>query len=181
MGSRESSPAHSKKVKVFLDEEKNMLLIIRFKEIEIESIKEKKVSDILREFQSNDRKGVALFMRNSSDTINYLLSLCDTQLSFIKEGDELDIIYSIVQSDFSFPKIQDFELLKVIAIGGFSTVTLVRKKDSGKLFAMKIIYKKELNNIVRKRQVNEERRILEKVSHPFITKMEYAFQTVTFQ
>ena len=35
----------------------------------------------------------------------------------------------------------DFQLLKVIGRGGFSKVFLVRKKDSGLLFAMKVMEK----------------------------------------
>jgi serine/threonine protein kinase len=35
----------------------------------------------------------------------------------------------------------DFQLLKVIGKGGFSKVFLVRKKDSGLLFAMKVMQK----------------------------------------
>lgn len=35
----------------------------------------------------------------------------------------------------------DFQLLKVIGKGGFSKVFLVRKKDSGLLFAMKVMEK----------------------------------------
>ena len=35
----------------------------------------------------------------------------------------------------------DFQLLKVIGRGGFSKVFLVRKKDSGLLFAMKVMQK----------------------------------------
>lgn len=37
--------------------------------------------------------------------------------------------------------LNDFQLLKVIGRGGFSKVLLVRKKDSGLLFAMKVMQK----------------------------------------
>ncbi len=37
--------------------------------------------------------------------------------------------------------VNDFQLLKVIGRGGFSKVYLVRKKDSGLLFAMKVMQK----------------------------------------
>ena len=56
-------------------------------------------------------------------------------------------------------------------------VTLVRKKDNSKIFAMKVLSK---NNIVASKQVehtNTERRILSVISHPFIVTLHYAFQT----
>jgi len=37
--------------------------------------------------------------------------------------------------------VNDFQILKVIGRGGFSKVLLVRKKDSGLLFAMKVMMK----------------------------------------
>lgn len=42
--------------------------------------------------------------------------------------------------------INDFELLKIIGKGGYSQVVLARKKDSGFLYAIKIMDKKHLLN-----------------------------------
>jgi hypothetical protein len=73
--------------------------------------------------------------------------------------------------------LEDFELVKVIGKGSFGKVTLVKKKNDQKLYAMKVLLK---SNIVKRRQVEHtkaERRILETVNHPFIAKMHYAFQT----
>ena len=38
--------------------------------------------------------------------------------------------------------IKDFILLKCIGVGGFSRVYLVKKKDNGKFYALKLIDKK---------------------------------------
>lgn len=54
-------------------------------------------------------------------------------------------------------------------------MTLVRKKDTGRLYAMKALKKKE---VIRQNQVEHtltERRILETVRHPFLVSLEYAF------
>jgi len=54
---------------------------------------------------------------------------------------------------------------------------LCEKKDTGKFFAIKVI-KKEV--IVEKDQVEHtktERYILENINHPFLSGLEYAFQT----
>eukprot|EP00753_Platysulcus_tardus_P015852 PLAT5312.1.p2 GENE.PLAT5312.1~~PLAT5312.1.p2 ORF type:complete len:336 (-),score=148.10 PLAT5312.1:31-1038(-) len=54
---------------------------------------------------------------------------------------------------------------------------MVRKRDDGKIYAMKVLKKK---NIFEKRQeehTRSERRILEEIDHPFIVSLRYAFQT----
>ncbi|XP_076638711.1 ribosomal protein S6 kinase 2 beta isoform X1 [Colletes latitarsis] len=72
-----------------------------------------------------------------------------------------------------------FELLKVLGQGSFGKVFLVRKvvgKDSGTLYAMKVLKKATLK--VRDRvRTKLERNILVDVEHPFIVRLHYAFQT----
>lgn len=73
--------------------------------------------------------------------------------------------------------IEDFELVKVIGKGSFGKVTLVRKKADQRLYAMKVLSKA---NIVKRRQVEHtktERRVLSQISHPFVVKLHYAFQS----
>lgn len=73
--------------------------------------------------------------------------------------------------------INDFELIKVIGQGSFSKVCLVKKKDSGKLYAMKVLQKSELKKRNQVEHTNTERRILSKYTHPFLVKLYYSFQT----
>lgn len=72
-----------------------------------------------------------------------------------------------------------FELLKVLGQGSFGKVFLVRKikgKDTGHLYAMKVLKKATLK--VRDRQRTKmERDILAELEHPFIVRLYYAFQT----
>ncbi|KAK7870291.1 hypothetical protein R5R35_001013 [Gryllus longicercus] len=72
-----------------------------------------------------------------------------------------------------------FELLKVLGQGSFGKVFLVRKvvgKDTGTLYAMKVLKKATLK--VRDRmRTKTERNILVDVRHPFIVRLHYAFQT----
>ena len=68
-------------------------------------------------------------------------------------------------------------MISVLGKGSYGKVMLVRKKDNGQLYALKVLKKAE---IVRRNQVEHtmtERRILENVRHPFIVKMDYAFQS----
>eukprot|EP00808_Paulinella_micropora_P013250 g50282.t1 len=70
-----------------------------------------------------------------------------------------------------------FILLKVIGKGSFGKVMLVRKRDSGKIYAMKAL---EKLNIIKRNQVEHtktEQRIGTYIRHPFIVTMRYTFQT----
>jgi len=103
--------------------------------------------------------------------------------------------------------ISDFECLSIVGKGAYGKVLQVRKVDTGKIYAMKIITKdslksKERNRAEFERELQErenlrgiinvdksvykrwlvqstkaERRVLEVVNHPFIVKLHYAFQT----
>ncbi len=70
-------------------------------------------------------------------------------------------------------------MLSVIGKGSYGKVLLVKKNDSQALYAMKVLKKGE---IIRRNQVEHtmtERRILESINHPFVVKMDYAFQSET--
>ena len=72
--------------------------------------------------------------------------------------------------------LEDFEHLKVLGKGSFGKVILVKNINNNKLYAMKILDKKF---IVKKNQVSHtqtERVLLEKLKHPFIVRLNYAFQ-----
>jgi serine/threonine protein kinase len=72
---------------------------------------------------------------------------------------------------------KDFQMLSVIGKGSYGKVLLVKKADSGELYALKVLKKTE---ILKRNQVEHtmtERRILGSVRHPFIVKMDYAFQS----
>jgi len=84
-----------------------------------------------------------------------------------------------VRKEGHMANVSQFELLKVLGQGSFGKVFLVRKikgRDAGKLYAMKVLKKATLK--VRDRiRTKMERNILAQISHPFIVKLHYAFQT----
>lgn len=73
--------------------------------------------------------------------------------------------------------VEDFDLLKVIGKGSFGKVMQVRKKDSGKIYALKAIRK---SHIVSRSEVVHtlaERTVLARVDNPFIVPLKFSFQS----
>lgn len=71
----------------------------------------------------------------------------------------------------------DFEQLKVIGRGAFSRVILVRKKDTGRLYAMKIMKKEKLLREQKIKPILNERLIMQKLNHPFVIRLYWSFQS----
>ncbi|KAF8559049.1 serine/threonine protein kinase [Imleria badia] len=75
---------------------------------------------------------------------------------------------------------RDFEFLKLIGRGTFGKVFQVRKKDTKRIYAMKVLSKKE---IIAKKEVAHtigERKILQRsLESPFLVGLKFSFQTDT--
>lgn len=73
--------------------------------------------------------------------------------------------------------VNDFQLLHVIGKGNFGKVIAVRKLDTGRIYAMKILRKER---IVQKAEIEHtlaERNVLAQNDHPFLVQLKYSFQT----
>jgi serine/threonine protein kinase len=72
--------------------------------------------------------------------------------------------------------LQDFLKLKVLGRGAFGKVILVKFLKTNELYALKVLKKKI---IIKRKQIDHtktERYVLEKLNHPFIVKLHFAFQ-----
>jgi serine/threonine protein kinase len=72
--------------------------------------------------------------------------------------------------------LDDFQKLKILGQGSFGKVYLVKNINSEKVYAMKVLDKKYLINKNQVSHTKTERIALEKLKHPFISKLNYAFQ-----
>lgn len=72
--------------------------------------------------------------------------------------------------------VQDFEVLGQLGKGAYGEVSLVRKKENSKLFAMKVIDKAFLAKERKQHQVFCEKEVLNYLNHPNIIKLQYSFQ-----
>lgn len=137
-------------------------------------------SEVIRACNTPDLV-VALRTANNNEIVDYWLTQYDRQLIPIKDREELVIVNSQ-----ELPRTlckEQFEPIKVIGKGGFSRVLLgnlqtVRRKDSGHLYAMKVIKKQFIEKAKKINQIATERRVMGIIKHPFIVELNWAFQSV---
>lgn len=109
------------------------------------------------------------------------------------EKDYIDEIQKYDQRSVKKQTIKDYDLLKVLGEGSFAKVILARKKQDGKLFAMKVINKKRIKmnaeeainteelayrNMYRIKQIISERNIFTQLNqhpNPFVVQLHSAF------
>ncbi|KIW08488.1 hypothetical protein, variant 3 [Verruconis gallopava] len=95
---------------------------------------------------------------------------------------EIHLKMSFSRTDKKHYGPEDFQILKLIGKGTFGQVFQVRKKDTGRIYAMKVLSKKV---IVQKKEVAHtlgERNILVRTAmtdSPFIVGLKFSFQTPT--
>eukprot|EP00112_Aurelia_sp_Birch-Aquarium-sp1_P009989 Seg2156.4 transcript_id=Seg2156.4/GoldUCD/mRNA.D3Y31 product="Serine/threonine-protein kinase 38-like" protein_id=Seg2156.4/GoldUCD/D3Y31 len=98
-----------------------------------------------------------------------------------KEKDERRSLYAVRETEFLRLKRtrigrDDFESLKVIGKGAFGEVRLAQKKDTGHVYAMKILRKADMLEKEQVAHVRAERDVLAESDNPWIVKMYYSFQ-----
>lgn len=67
--------------------------------------------------------------------------------------------------------ISDFTILSKLGEGGFGTVLLVRKKNTGKLYALKVLVKKNMTRSGDAQRAISESLAMQEVKHPFIVQV----------
>jgi serine/threonine kinase 38 len=72
--------------------------------------------------------------------------------------------------------VRDFQILKTIGKGAFGEVKLVQKKDSGYIYAMKILHKADMLDKEQVAHVRAERDVLVLASNEWVVRMLYSFQ-----
>jgi len=74
-------------------------------------------------------------------------------------------------------RVEDFDLLNLVGKGSFGKVMQVRRKDNGKIYAMKVLDKKHILEHNEVEHTLAEKNILQRINHPFLVNLNYSFQT----
>ena len=74
-------------------------------------------------------------------------------------------------------KLEDFSIIRLIGIGSYGKVYVASKNTNEKLYSIKVLNKEYIDNQNIKKSINTERTLLANLDHPFIMKLNYAFQT----
>ncbi|GAB4842209.1 hypothetical protein Ancab_012167 [Ancistrocladus abbreviatus] len=72
--------------------------------------------------------------------------------------------------------IQDFELGKIYGVGSYSKVVRAKKKDTGVIYALKIMDKEFITKENKTSYVKLERIVLDQLDHPGIVRLYFTFQ-----
>jgi protein-serine/threonine kinase len=76
--------------------------------------------------------------------------------------------------------LEDFRTIKVIGKGAFGEVRLTQKVDTGKIYAMKTLLKKEMFKKDQLAHVRSERDVLAESNSPWVVQLFYSFQDPDF-
>jgi len=89
------------------------------------------------------------------------------------------IFHSSVNNFFkSKTNLENFRILKLLGKGSFGKVYLVQKYDNPEtFFAMKVLSKEKIIKFKQVEHIENEREIMIRFNHPFLVRLNYAFQT----
>jgi len=127
---------------------------------------------------SRVRKGAYMFEIKTPNRTYYLCT--DTEAERSSWTDAIKESLGAKESVSGTTKkmaVTDFDLLHVIGKGSFGKVLHVRKKDTGKIYAMKVLNKKNILENNELEHTKTEKEILQKLIHPFLVNLNYSFQT----
>jgi serine/threonine protein kinase len=137
------------------------------------------------------RQGVALRMvglkslGQSTEAKDMWLLDKSRTLAILRPREQLEAIFAVDEisaekEGLTKMSLADFEIIKLVGEGASCSVMQARKKDTGKLYAIKMMAKERiLTNHKRMERALMERQVLVKTKHPFIIQMYAAFQTRT--
>lgn len=112
---------------------------------------------------------------NGKPVDNWFRLLPRHRKEVVKGAIRLKLMYkSVVSKPLSA---SDFELLKVVGKGSFGKVLQVRKRDTNRIYAMKVLVKKDIVERQEIQHTLSERNVLIQATSPFLVGLKFSFQT----
>ncbi|CAD8161916.1 unnamed protein product [Paramecium octaurelia] len=173
-----------------------LLLVLQYKmlkiklQVEVSTQTIQHLVDIVRQeinkyLENFKQKIIGIQTCNLSIPVDYILSMTEKSLLIL---DQCQIKPLIIEPVFEIENeiqtsrvsLRDFEFIRCIGTGGFSKVYLVRQRQTGKYFAMKLIEKGPIIQQNKQKIIQNERDIMCLIDDPFVVKMYYAFESRRF-
>jgi hypothetical protein len=133
------------------------------------------LSETIREYKGLGNIS-ALKTLKGLEILDFWLTIFDRSLQPFKDNEKLVTVFE--QQVSTEIQLSHFTPLKLIGKGGFSKVVMCRKKDTGNLYAIKVMSKEFVIKEEKVNQILTERNILIKCTNPFIVRLHWAFQSV---
>lgn len=130
---------------------------------------EQHIENVLKAYQQRQQRRVKLEVEMSKRNLDEATCEQMRKLLAQKESNFLRMKRAKMHRD-------QFDIVKPIGVGAFGVVSLVRKKDTRRLYAMKSLRKAD---VVRRNQVahvKAERDILAEADNEWVVKLYYSFQ-----
>jgi len=98
-------------------------------------------------------------------------------------SDHYNYILELKAKENTVPKLEQFQVIRVLGEGGFGQVIEVVKRDCGVRYAMKVMQKeamKQALGITWRKKIAMEANLQSSLQHPFMVNLKYAFQNPEF-
>lgn len=120
-------------------------------------------------YRTSQKFGVVCLESRISESLDFILTQDTINFSYFKQTDTFYPVYwQPVNEEL---QLSDFKPIKIIGKGGFSTVILARKLDTGYLYAIKCL-KVNQDKIEDRESILMEIITMKELSHPFIIRLE---------
>jgi len=151
------------------------------KEKGLEPLKFFMVEDIdLMKFSKTDKEKVDKWPKQESVTMDYTSFIEHMNKKRAELENNIKNTEVILTRDGQKVNENSFEILRTLGKGYFGRVFLVEKKDDKKLYAIKVISKLDIIKRNFFDNLKNEKKIMEKISNPFVVKMEYCFTSPSY-
>uniref|UniRef100_A0A8C4WLI4 cAMP-dependent protein kinase catalytic subunit alpha n=1 Tax=Gopherus evgoodei TaxID=1825980 RepID=A0A8C4WLI4_9SAUR len=109
------------------------------------------------------------------DSLRCSLSVSLTVKEFLAKAKE-DFLKKWENPSQNTASLDQFERIKTLGTGSFGRVLLVKHKETGNYYAMKVLEKQKVVNLKQIEHTLNEKRILQAINFPLLIKLEYSFK-----
>lgn len=134
------------------------------------------VEDLNRKLTQDNNSEIVCYTTSPTNLVyDYYLSQPECDIRFL--NDKTITLRPYIGIHIKRIDLRSFEVVRCIGAGGFSKVYLARFKQDGKFYALKLIDKHFIVENRKKGIIENERRIMALLNHPFTLGLKFSFET----